>query len=92
MKKATDDDAIDWSDDGEPAPGAPHESTLWGETRINEAIHEANQQQRDPEQFIKEQKAGRPSQASEETQFRTLYQKPNNSLWQRVRSWFTSSS
>ena len=50
------------------------ECTLWGETKINEVIHEANQQQCDPESFIKARKAGE-NDATPKTEFRTIYQK-----------------
>lgn len=90
MKEASDNDSIDWNDDGDPPSNLPSESTLWGETRINDAIHEANQQQKDPAQFIQDKKSGLVEE-TDETEFRTVYQKKPKSLWQRLRSWVLKS-
>ena len=83
-------DTIDWSDDSDSDAEKASPSSLWGETRINDAIHEANQQQLDPEQFIKDQKKGSDSVPKRE--FRTVYQKPKSSLFQRLRHWIRRSS
>ena len=84
-------DTIDWSGDSESDANKPQPSTQWGETRINEAIHEANQQQLEPEQFIKDQKKG-VVDSGPKPEFRTVYQKPKDSFLKRLRNWFRRSS
>lgn len=56
--------------------GESHEDeyVLWGETQITDVIHEANQQQCEPESFIKARIAGQENQAPK-AEFRTIYQK-----------------
>ncbi|MEM7384879.1 MAG: hypothetical protein AAF514_08025 [Verrucomicrobiota bacterium] len=70
------DNPIDWEDDDPIDADGPKDSTLWGETMINEAIHEANQMQRDPETYIEAKKAGEETRA--ESEFRTVYRKESS--------------
>ena len=51
----------------------PEDASLWGETMINEVIHEANRLQRDPESFIKEKKEG--ADGPPQREFRTIYRR-----------------